>query len=588
MDSADLRRTYGCRLRDTPGAGPRQPPAASSSGLAQLIVTDSYASSVKQTSSPPPQILHTISQVIVEDSVFKLAQLQQQQQRTSSVYPSTDLEVPTEELYLSRHSIEWKLLLPCAVKNVNANNLRWLYQPYKAPTLGAKSSQQQQQPIPIEQWASMAGLSLVVPSASNSFANDSLLTVQPSKRNASLKGPFVSRLVLGPSYLALEWPRKAFSGRFLCQLLNEQNELKPMCDISVIIRQPLKIKVETVQFTTQEPTWSAQFLQQPDYSTFMALQQPEQSSGWLSKAVSWFQPGQQLRSRLTRRAASSSDSQPEQPIRVTSRGLIANPPILLVGQHMQLNCFASGFPIEQVRWFKNGHLINLRSASDFQIEIQTFEQGRTTEQASGDEVTSVLISSLIVRQLQPKLTGFNMFECFAQNSAGDRARASRAVFIADPKLLQWASKSLASQCVEDQQENELFQDDDDDNGWAGIPESAEQERAESLGFMMAMSRLRLLTSDTSSANNYANAILRRNNPFRRALIFEFEPAELTCPTSTASKPGGRIEWRRFCKYYREIKINYSLLYEECSNLSTSVQRNQLPPSSARRTNFQTG
>lgn len=572
------------------------------------------------------QVVHTIDQIITEDAPFKLSQLQSSILNNKNIFYNSIKQDSlfindqqqsfdqNNDLWWQHHqqhnhnqiiqnelNSDWKLLLPCAINSANNNELRWFYQAPFAKHL---------KPLSIEQFAINLNINIINHSSqqanpsnnsSSSYQqhynyNNNLSSNNNSVRIKQTAGAPGSRIIIGPSYLAIEWPRKEQSGRYVCNLI-DGDSFKTMCDINVIIRQPIKLKLINSKLSSPPPPQSNPRTQEQwplDYSTPLALnkynddddyqQQQQQQvpvavsgpqdekTSWLFRAAAdWFgvrKQNHQTKSTIRNKRVVLPDDnidgqrsqQQQELIQVRGRGLIKQPTILMVGQRLQLQCLASGYPIDNVRWFRDGQQINTQSSNDFQIEIQTninnFQpqqqlDTKANEQQSNKEEEQ-LLSTLIIRQLQPKNVGFIMFECFAQNSAGDRARAGLPVFVVERHLIDWARANcplpppssgwwLAATEAGSAQQSEpaassLSNNYNNSSAAATIvgdlldydyvvdgggKELQQAGQLDSAPFELA--------SIWRSKESFANFIFKRYNPLRRALLIESEPFELICP-----------------------------------------------------------
>lgn len=403
---------------------------ASSSGLAQLILTE--------RSRAGTQVLHSINQLVVSESS------------------------------LDAHTI----LLPCAVKITARSDqlrLRWMVQSGQQPMVG------------LEQWASERGAQ-VLSNPSQNFSRNRA----PSSRPTTF--------YLGPSFLAIENPRRAISGRYVAQI-----EGSPVCDITVIISQPLKLSLDLISATTMSPSSAARVNHQYDR---------QERENWLSRATSWLL-GDQHRRRRASIFEQELGNQLQLPaaVRVRSRGHIKPAPLIQVGQRLQLNCWLrSGYPVDSIRWLRNGQPINTQSASDFQVEI--LNHIADANQANPND-QAVLLGSLVVPQLQPSDSGSIMWECIASNSLGDSARAGQLVLVAERNQMDLA-RSLCS-----------------------VPPGGNKQ----------------LDSDEEVAeeSTLARLLFGQSNPYLSAVLLEQDSAELSCQdlvSRLGTDEGRQFEWSR--------------------------------------------
>jgi len=445
------------------------------------------------------QPLHSLAQVVATDSSVQLRELERR---------SRLLQNHPTQLGGSSLNLEPRLLLPCAVRSAaKANQLRWLYQ---LPTARAEP------PVALDKFASERSIAFVReqrnetnPRWQQTFAGQS-----NHKHNSAGSRERSTRFVLANSYLAIEWPSKAQSGRYLGQLIAaEGGEPRTVCDTNVIIGEPLSVRLEAKSPGAELP------------ASMAAQRAPTESEpvagSWLSRATQWLGlsplAGSRLASaggRLSRRNSDVGEAGSAgwpQRIQAGGRGHIGAPPIARIGAQLQLNCLASGNQVDSIRWFRNGRAINTQSSSDFQVEISTRAMPERPELAL--EGGERLLSSLLVRQLQPSHSGLQLFECFARGSLGERARAGLAVFVAEQRLLEWAKSEcpLASQEAAPGERQ---------------AESLEEEEEEEDGEELAWSA------------QPGASLFRRHNPLARALLLEGEQAELVCPTEGVEEETG--------------------------------------------------
>lgn len=475
----DLRRTYGCKMRDSISGK-----VATSSGLAHLILSAEKTPNEETATTTRAQLLHTNSQVVGLDFG------QQQQQ------PSLDPE----------GGVEWRLLLPCGIRQVPVGGqLRWLFQ--------AARSSQSSSAVPLEQWAAANGVAL---STQAGFDHQvAPINATPSNLQRARLGPEAalmrqSRIIVASTHLALEWPRRLHRGRYICQLLLADTS-KTMCDINVIIRQPMRLSMEA-QLGQVGRSWPTATSAEDSYANMAALSTLQSPPGgqrsWLPN---WFgrsssQTRVESASRKRRQLDATRSNNPlldEDPsrIQVSGKGLIRAPPIARVGGRLELECRGIGEPIDSIKWFRDGQAINTQSSSDFQVQIVDHLEADSSRVDSNNQLR--LLSSLTINHLQAKDVGLSMFECFGSNLLGDRARAGLAVLVAESSQIEWA-RSVCPNASE-----------------GGVDEQSELEWAE------------------SSARLWP---LRAHNPFARALALEAEPLELSCPASAHTSSGQSANW----------------------------------------------
>ena len=267
-------------------------------------------------------------------------------------------------------------------------------------------------------------------------------------------------------------------------------------------------------------------------------------------------------------------------VRVHGPGSVPGVPIVRIGDRLELECTGSGYPIDTLRWFRQGQVINTQSSSDFQTELSTVHvswntnppqpqlyhsmqvavnqsgpppagvaKGRrvgvagTSQRAGSQQApTTTLVSRLLIRQLQPRDTGLVMFECLAENSHGDRARSSLAVYIAEREQVDEAR----SKCPLEVAATMLLATNATSSGFQATEAQASSSSSSS-------SSSSLNDDDDSAA--LVKLAFKRQNPFRTALVLEGEPIELECPaapvaaTPPSSDTGGaqktigeQIDW----------------------------------------------
>lgn len=516
VEATDLRRTYGCRLRDQTSLKV----SLTSSGLAQLILAPELSGQpTSRMASSSVQLLHSSSQLIAWDS-----QVNPNQRHLHNANDPSGSQVDwRHHKQAARTTSRWHpehvVLIPCAIKATPGQLTgRWFYQPPVTTNNHQRSSSSSSAPrgrlITLEQLASMHSMGLI--------------SVQDNNFKRLNGTRTASRFVVGPTYLAIERPRRALSGRYLFQLGDggQPEATRTICDTNVIIRQPIRLtmRVRTSSLASfdDRPAALAQQSTQVD------------SDSWLSQAARLLGFAARQTHSVSRRQATGYLDEPRPArIRVKSGGSIESPPMARVGDRLQVDCLGSGYPIELVRWFRNGQAISIqRDSSDFQTEISSEykedakdaahlepdDQERNQEanqEEDNDQQQQRLLSSLLVRQLQPRDVGLLTFECFGQNSLGERWRASRSVFVAEPSLLDWAERSCPTQMTltnvssgRDFQQDELA-------GWTGSSAPNGQ-------LMMDSDRA---TTTTRSA---ALAAFKRENPVQTAVLVEGEQVDLFC------------------------------------------------------------
>lgn len=607
VELADLQRTYGCRLRDSSKI-------LASSNLAQLIATDSIGRPpigadklvVSSQQQQQPMVLHSLGQIIGWD------------------HTSLPKNHPDDERSA-------RLMLPCAVRLPAGRHAqrqpigRWYFQP---------SNHRTSRPVPLSHLASARSIPIAsypVDSSqqqqlqqSNATKRARLATMNPSaEQNLNGQGRRETRFLVAPTHLTIEWPRRSLSGRYLYQLEDEEtsggepNGRGVMCDINVIIRSPIKLKMAaTLNFGILA---GQQSMAQP---VAQASTLPIDST-WLARAISWFswplaantivpdqkfnensaslkseQPARKRRSSIQVPASRQEDFSLRgnpliefSPNRVQVRGVgvLAEPPIVRVGDQLQLECRANGFPIDGVKWFRNGQAINTQSSQDFQVEISSrpllqqvrlfgngsvdgsnsaleeFDEERDADEDAdeGDQLTDYAatelnqrlqqtakdqetnlrpLSVLTIRQVQPKDSGFQMFECFAYNSLGEQTRAGQLVLVAERRLIDWTR----AQCPLVRSPSGALKlslaPEASDSSLSGAADSW-QEQDLSAGSWPKR-------DDSLDGRSAQLAIFRRQNPMLRALVLEAEPVELRCPVR-GSPVDAQVEWRRLGKYQSE-------------------------------------
>lgn len=657
VDISDLQRSYGCKMRNT-----ITNKISSSSGLAQLIATDTSASLLEASSHlSTGKLLKPSSSSLHETNHQLFANLHLTKQTTSQVLHSISQIVTSDQLSEQVHILasdsdksffhtqDWRLLLPCAVRT-NSNSLgaadesgkslfemRWFFQ---ASLSSSRRDDTQKPVVPLEQYAAASSISLqylnfVGQSASNGSLH-MMAAIKSSSRSQQLgissgsgsgnnnnnnnKQDKSTKFVVGPTFLAIEWPTKAQSGRYVCQLVlrtqeqsNQEAMSRTVCDINVIIRQPMKLKVEAVTklnsvgmiATTSNPTKAALSSGLTNQPTTSETTSAVSSGNLLIRAINWFskhkplsgketdsmapiQPTIRNRNKRTnsgpflKQQTLAEEESRGSRIQVQGSGLIEPPPIVRVGERLQLDCLGSGHPIEIVKWFKNGQVINTQSSSDFQIEITSIgdnnilSAGNTlinddiaslNQQITNSQVTTNTISSLVIRQLQPRDAGLAMFECFTYNSFGDKARAGLAIMIVERQLVDWArSVCLINNNVEESSTTNSSWSSSNGRLWEmadGSDGGRQQEQAD-LGISLPEYHNSMALEEQEFANNdwpSNSLIFKRNNPLKQALLLESEPVELSCPSQrflrsnlliqlppATQNLSARLDWRRWSKY----------------------------------------
>lgn len=526
VDMQDLRRTYGCRLRN---ATTRR--TIASSNMAQLILMDSNN---EQASSQAQQVqlLHSVEQLIVPDwdasnelaaqeadhqqpdsqlSGFASSPSKHHHRRPSPPSPPTPVHSTATRQRL--------LLLPCAVRlpASPSSNSRWLYQ---APSsLSQARPLDDQAPADADSRRPLQGLNQLAsqhkgwlqlvpaPKAESNHSSASVSSMQTQ-----------SRIIVGPTYLAIERPRAQLSGRYLFQVEDPQQRQEPrtVCDINVIVRWPLRLQMSLGhdgQDSLLQPVAEQLLSGEPSPPRSLS---PEWLPGWLS---SLWPVAQRTTSKDRARRWARWQQQDPTRIAVSGPGSVPQTPIVRIGDRLELSCIVRGQPLESVRWFRQGQVVNVQSSSDFQTEIALVDL--TTNLTTSRDSTSsslqyqapMVSSRLLIRQLQPRDFGLQIFECFAQNSLGDRARASLAIYVAEREQLDEAQ----AQCP-----LELELEDNSNSKQDSLPEM-----------------------DTSEEPS-GRSLLRRHNPFRQTLVLEGEPIDLQCP-NRASGPNSnaghhQIDW----------------------------------------------
>lgn len=562
---ADLRRTYGCRVRNS-----FTQRILATSGMAQLILAESAVEPGGSGSSSrlivQAQLLHSIDQVTALDSEYteepgSAWPLAAGRHAGRPTDPSDHHEVEEWREHLGARAAPPPLVLPCAVRAPPSQLItgRWLYQ--DAP--GAEPARQSgARPVALEQWAATKSVEV------SSWTDQQQQHAANRSRRAGAGPGAISatRIHLGPTYLAIEWPRRALSGRYIFQIGAGDQAAKTMCDISVIIRQPIKLRMEPVL-----GSGTAAIDQLAAVAAARGPYEAGETGGWLAQATKWLaawsrahvEPaGRKGGARRPRRQANNAKNRllEEEPTRIQVRaaGSVPVTPIVRVGDRLQLDCIGSGHPIDSVRWFRDGRLINTQSSSDFQTEISAeFKRAQELdhqEPAAGqwqsmatDYVQDTpapeaigglggqrerLLSSLLIRQLQPRDSGLIIFECFVQNSLGDRARAAASVLVLERHLLEWARRACPVRLARNA--SALAPADNDEH-------EGQQDDTDSLSAYLHHRQ-----------DNWGSAAVlaafRRQNPVRTALLIEGEQAELVCPLAAAQwdqSAAGRVEWLKW-------------------------------------------
>ena len=489
---ADLRRTYACRLVRWSSSGATKQPAQrrqilATSGQAQLILDEQAAVQQQQqtqTQEQQWQLLHSADQLValdVEALGARVGPKRTQSGRQTAL----------------KGGLFRPLLLPCAFRAPAGQWTRaqWFVQPAGGGGSGAGRPRDTlrrrvQAPLPLEQFAALNGAQLAwqapagqlrwaanstapnlqhqVVANSSFFALSSSLAAS-SQRHSSSQNKHsgaaheqkpgaktalpASRLLVGPSHLAIEWPRAQLSGRYTLRLLAGEINVgvqefpevaeanrrlsKPICDINVIIRLPVELRVELrlpeaegwprdeqlakpealvaprLADSLREPDGQANIDQEEansnqeepnrDQEEGNLYQEDENSdqedqnqqadapaSGWLASLAHWlgggaFQSGKGAQPRRRRARSSglvlSHAGAPEdwRRVRVSAGpGKMPQLPVLLVGQLVELRCAAAGQPVDSLLWFRNGQLMEPKGGPQ-SVELELLELGGTSE-----------------------------------------------------------------------------------------------------------------------------------------------------------------------------------------------------------------
>lgn len=547
VDLRDLQRTYGCRLRNIITNR-----VASSSGLAQLIATDSSITQMApqnpaSTHNSAPtwdtkqvHVLHSTNQLIAVDSQ---SELQQKKRRHFGFGSGNHFGFSESPDATSGHHL---LMLPCAIRTGSgtgqSSQVYWWFEPsnrnrqhaYRATDSNAE---------PLDRWASSNGIQL------HNLANTANQTSTNPPRASQKSGPTGqanSRYIQGSSFLAIEWPTKLQSGRYLAKL-GQTDSSRVVCDIDVIIYEHLQMVLQlspsnrdVIQASAGQSSSLSMSMSMSTNSDAVNL--AHDSADWKHWFnLNWFNGAQRSgRSvwpdkKSDQKSANSdlfdqddSTSSRLHKIRVEGPGKIEPPPIVLVGERLQIDCLASGSPIDEAKWFRNGQAINIQSSQDFQVEI-TRSPGFNESSRGG----YVIISTLTVRQVQPKDTGVQVFECFGHNNLGDRARAGITVLIVDPSQVDWAQfqcpVSVAHSIGGQSNATVILRND------LQSPIDHQSDHISSSDG----DRWEWLTA-SSRGLKYLAA-----NQFSEAVIMEAEGVELSCPVQSGSRY--RVDWRRLGK-----------------------------------------
>lgn len=559
----DLQRTYGCRMRHKLNGQ-----IHSSSGLAQLISPDSSASAAASSgqqhhvqNSHQVQILHSSNQVIAMDSSLSSQQRRDHElpwaanqhqlsaasgsrrRYANSIQP--DLNNPT--------MLETRLLmLPCAVRSGPegvAAQLRWFF----------RQSGSSRPMEPLDNWAAQRGLSLI-----------QLNQQQQVITGAGKQSQSSPRFIQGRTFMALEFAGQTQSGRYSAKLESDQGAAssdRTVCDIDVIIYEPIRVQLQVGGEQTTANAMPLIRITEPQVEN--ELLEGDKPEAYESKSSDSWYPSTWLNSLFSSRPespaplalrqqstfATSGEQSQSSFIKVQGPGRVPNVNSIRVGQRLQLDCLASGFPIDEVRWFKNGQLINIQSSQDFQMEISSFQHPQVIRTPSGGHTSSQNqhpqlnqhLSTLTIRQVQPKDAGLQMFECHAFNNLGDRARAGLPVLVVEWSLLQSADTidgepqagGLETARIEATSSQSppacpLLQSNESAvvvNPISHLDQLLDQEEEQSEG-VGATDHLR-------SSGSLSSHFQAANWAARTGLVLESESVELICPLGTE-----RLEWRR--------------------------------------------
>lgn len=625
VEMSDLRRTYACRLVRL-SSGPSGRRILATSGQAQLILAE--ASSVEAAHW---QLLHSSEQVVGMD-VDALAQ----RSAVSSARlwwrqgPSAGQSAVRQQAGGARRTAPVggrppRLLLPCAYRAPSGlADLRaqWFVQPSSKASgqLWAKADTRRQPYTTLEHFEHSLALQLGEHRYQHQHTPQQAASNSSSWSPRANQQPPPSRLIVGPTYLSIEWPRAELSARYTLrvavsqvQMLDESNS-KSICDINVMIRRPIELRVTTVGLLNGHSAAKSVGQQERLVSSgadsdFNPRRQESAGRTWLAAARDWLTDGplggfarRQKRQIAFMGLASNLDSTLEdfaeeeeqeewRHVKVTSgAGKVPNLPHFHVGQRLELQCLASGQPIDSIKWFRNGQAITAQTSADFQMEISNTllssdqrvasENGQQDEQ-HGKEARLKWSSVLLIKQLQPRDVGVQVFECFASNALGDRERASLLVHVAErhrsmePTASRW-NRSSAGRCPletflgDSMQPYEQVDSSAASSWWwsnIGAAKSSWRQGAED-------------EPQAPSSAPFSPTL----NVQESALLIEGEPVELICPSAQVSLSSStslasnqfqqqqRIDWFKWTGKSREFLSSSAYGLQQMQTLT-----NRVPP-----------
>lgn len=573
----------------------------------------------QQQQQQPVQVLHSLDQLIVMDS-------DQQPEQPSGSYesdfdgqlngrprsyanqpwsPTRATSSPSQASRHNGHPGRQVVVLPCAVRVAPSESKQrqhqprgqWLYKP--AASLGNSHHWLQERrletddqadegaslrPIPLEQLVGLNRHWLQLTRVDDEGQQ------QQQHANHSSSPASASRLIVGASFLAIERPRRQLSGRYIYQIASDEEEaqrgqqaFRTVCDISVIVRQPIRLQLRLVNdHQAVGDGGSDNLVEGPSaggrpVSSALARLPSGQLGGdgwsfgrWLSD---WLGASKTMANKRSERSTSQLIDGQDEPtgrsalldddpsrVRVLGPGRVPQTPIVRIGDRLELNCLVRGHPIGSIRWFRQGQAVNVQSSNGFQTELSTFTPSANNNnnlangsQPLGPSASINLVSRLFIRQLQPRDFGLQIFECFVQNSLGDRARASLAVYVADRDQLEraqgwcplaWSARSarITNQPFDS---DEMEQDEPESQQKQQQQQQTPNQEQEDDGTSDLGSELQRAGQGDANVADEQRLLFTRRNPFRWALVLEGEPVELQCPGASVGSGGGehhQIDW----------------------------------------------
>jgi hypothetical protein len=632
IEMADLRRTYGCRLRNSTSRR-----LVAGSNMARLILMDSQQEQ-QHRQQRPLQVLHSLEQLVAVDS--------DHQHHHQHHHPSEPSEPAGHPRY-NGGAQQWSrassssssglannkqaagsarpappLMLPCAIRTSTDSSKpfgRWLFEPttslserrleghYDVPGEEAAPASK---PISLEKFVGLnrRWLQLVSTPAQNGADTEQQPPPPQQQQHTNQSASALSRIIVGPSFLAIERPRRQLSGRYIYQVPDEEQDgvqtaaaadddeqdetgrrarpTRTVCDINVIIRQPIRLQMRLVAAADRRPQRPA--IDKLVDADALTADGETTAAGRSLFGASWFAswlaggsrrpPAVDANNRRrTRRAPTAAaallndGTTDEQQaageeqilagrVRVLGSGRLPQAPIVRIGDRLELNCLVQGYPVSSIRWFRQGQAVNLQSSNDFQTELSTFmlngnssgpaAKTTTTPTTAGGDL-AVLVSRLVIGQLQLRDFGLQVFECFAHNSLGDRARASLAVYVAERGQIEWAQSwcplvPLAAAAgrfnlhgaiprPDPSSSAELPVVHSDGGGGGDDDDEGDNDIDDGRGGGAFQGQ------EAGDFEAQQRALFVSRNPLRWALVLEGEPVELQCPVG-GHQDEHQIDW----------------------------------------------